>query len=113
MYIYIFLSFCRITLSEDINLMCSKAIHNLGFLNRNWSEFNNPNCLILLYLSLVRSILEFGSVVWNLTQVGLKNKLEKTQRQFFPMVAHKINLVYKPIKEVAIKCQIPTLESDD
>jgi hypothetical protein len=58
-----------VTLSEDLNFtehinqICSKAIRNLGFLKRNCSEFNNPNYLITLYFSLVRSILEFGLVV--------------------------------------------------
>jgi hypothetical protein len=67
--------------------------------------------LIILYYSLVRSILEFGSVVWNPIQVGLKNKIEIIQRRFLRMLAYKFGLVDKSVKDVAIIYQIPTLES--
>ena len=67
--------------------------------------------MIILYYSLVRSILEFGSVVWNPIQVGLKNKIEIIQRRFLRMLAYKFGLVDKSVKDVAIIYKIPTLES--
>jgi hypothetical protein len=84
------------------------AIRNLRFLKINCSEFNNPNCL---YFLLERSILEFGSDVWNPLQIGLKNKIEIIQRYFLRMIAQKFGLVCKPVKDLAIIYQIPTLES--
>jgi hypothetical protein len=52
-----------LSFSEHNNIIYNKAIRNLGFIKRNCSEFNNHNCLITLYTALVRSVLEFGSVI--------------------------------------------------
>lgn len=46
-------------------MVYEKAIKVLGFLNRASNEFKDINCLKVLYCSLVRSILKFGSIVWN------------------------------------------------
>lgn len=54
-----------LSFAEPIKQICSKCICNLGFIKKNCSKFNNHNCLIVIYLSPVRPILEFGSVVWN------------------------------------------------
>lgn len=49
----------------------------LGFIKRTCSYFNGALCLKVLYCLLVRSLLEFGMVLWNTNQSGLVNKLEK------------------------------------
>jgi hypothetical protein len=61
-------------------------------LERNYSKFNNPNCLNVLYFSLIISILEFGLVIWNPFQIELQNNLEKIQRRFLRMIAHKVSM---------------------
>lgn len=35
-----------LSFTEQVNLICSSAVWNKGFLKRNCSEFNNSNCLI-------------------------------------------------------------------
>ena len=41
-----------------------KANKMLGFIRRHSRELNDPHCLLTLYKSYVRSILEFSSTVW-------------------------------------------------
>lgn len=47
------------------NLVMNKAFKILGFVSRNTQNFKNIICLKTLYYSLVRSSLEFGSLVWS------------------------------------------------
>lgn len=54
-------------LSFKINhkMIINKSFKVLGFINRNTKGFRNPLCLKTLYTSLVRSNLDFGSVIWS------------------------------------------------
>jgi hypothetical protein len=60
----------------------------------------NIKCLKCLYLSLVRPVLESGSLVRNPRQIGLIDKIDKTHRNFIRMIAFKSNLHGLPIVEV-------------
>jgi len=73
--------------NNHITIMCNKALRVFGFIRRNCIEFKNPNCFILLYCSLVRSILEYGSVIWNPYQTGLINTIERVQKRFLRVLA--------------------------
>ena len=75
-----------ITLSEDlqwsthIQNITKKANSTLGFLRRNlknWPE----ECRKLAYISLVRSMLEYGSSIWDPYLLKDINSIEKVQRQ--------------------------------
>ncbi|KAF0714886.1 Uncharacterized protein FWK35_00033244, partial [Aphis craccivora] len=46
-----------------------KASSTLGFINRICNDFTNPDALKILYSSLVRSTLEYNSVVWSPSSV--------------------------------------------
>lgn len=78
--------------SSNIEYLCSKALRSLGFLIRNTKEFNDERCLKTLYTSLVRPILEFSSVLWNPTQIGLVESLERVQRKFLRFIGYKRKL---------------------
>ena len=45
-------------------------------------EFNDPYTTKLLYVSLVRPILEYGCVLWNLAYNIHSDKIESVQKQF-------------------------------
>ena len=75
-----------LTISEDltwkthINNISKKANSTLGFIRRNLK--NCPfECRKLAYISLVRSTLEYGSVVWDPYIQQDINAIEKVQRQ--------------------------------
>ena len=76
-----------LTISEDltwkthINNISKKANSTLGFIRRNPEKTVLLNVRKLAYISLVRSTLEYGSVVWDpYTQQDI-NAIEKVQRQ--------------------------------
>ena len=63
-------------MENTINNISKKANSTLGFIRRN--QKNCPfECRKLAYISLVRSTLEYGSVVWD----PYINAIEKVQRQ--------------------------------
>ena len=74
-----------VTLSDDltwethINNICKKANSTLGFLKRNLRNCAQ-DCRKLAYISLVRSSLEYGSIVWDPYYAKDINSLEKIQR---------------------------------
>jgi len=65
-----------LTFNEHITLMCNKTKHIFGILKQNCCEFNDPNCLKTLYCSLIRSLVEYGSIIWSPYQSGLVTKIE-------------------------------------
>jgi len=72
-----------------------KALKVLGFIRHNTWKFKNSICIKVLYCSLVRSILEYCSVVWNHLDTGIwVNKLESVQNRFLKFLATKLKLSY-------------------
>lgn len=63
----------------------------LSMIKRFSKEFNDLNVTKCLYVSLVRSILEFASVVWNPFYDCYKNKIESIQRQFLLFALKSLN----------------------
>ena len=62
--------------------MITKASKMLGFVLRNSKMFRNHNTKIILYNSLVRSILEYGSVVWRPHYATHCLRIERVQKRF-------------------------------
>jgi hypothetical protein len=105
-----------ITISEDlkfnkhINKITNKASSTLGFLKRNLKHCPS-SCRKTAYLSLVRSTLEYSSIVWDPYLQGDINKLEKVQRK----AARFISGDYKSREEGCItrilkQLELPTLQ---
>ena len=65
--------------STHISYVSKRANSILGFLRRNLRSCP-PSCKKNAYLSLVRPVLEYGSMIWNPYLKQNINKLEKTQR---------------------------------
>ncbi|KAF0754110.1 Uncharacterized protein FWK35_00019561 [Aphis craccivora] len=64
----------------------------LGFVRRQCCDFNNIICLKTLYCSLVRSGLEYGSIIWNPYQSGLIQRLDRVQCNFLRHLVFKFEL---------------------
>jgi len=47
-----------------IDKLRNSALSRLGFLKRNCSKFNNQHALKNIYVSLVRSQLEYATLIW-------------------------------------------------
>lgn len=69
--------------------MFSKAYKMLGFINRSTKKFNNPTTIKTIYCSLVRSVLEYGSLKFGVNHI---HNLNNIQFKFFLKIAHMKNL---------------------
>ena len=65
-----------------IEKMTNCGYRNLGFVKRQSKEFSDPYVTKSLYCSLVRSKLEYASVVWNMVGITESARIESVQKQF-------------------------------
>nr|CAH7715255.1 unnamed protein product [Callosobruchus chinensis] len=79
----------KMTFSFHISGIASKALKILGFVQRNSKDFS-VFAFQLLYCSLVRSILEYNSVIWSPHNVGAADSLERVQKKFLRTCAFKM-----------------------
>lgn len=70
-----------LNLDQDINATVGKAHKVLGFTKRNTKTFTSTSYFCTFYFALVRSILEYGGIVWHpylaKEQLRLKHVLNK------------------------------------
>lgn len=72
----------QLTFKMHYSETVDKANRQLGFIFKIASEFDDPLCLKSLYCSLVRSILEFASVIWSPYDAVWIARIESIQRRF-------------------------------
>ena len=73
----------------------NKAFSNLGFIKRSCIDFHNPNALKTLYFSFIRSILEYGSLIWTSASTNHLQSLDRVQNNFLRFISFqcKINRI--------------------
>lgn len=110
-----------VTLRSDLKFIThynntkNKALRVLGFINRGSKDFKNPYTYKILYLTLVRPILEYASQVWSPHYNVHVKKLESVQRRFLRSLAFKLGIkqedrYYFDFKLILDKCNLTTLE---
>jgi hypothetical protein len=99
-----------LTFSEHISYVHNEAMRMLGFIRRQCWDFNNIHCLRTLYCSLVRSNIEYGSILWNPSQSGHINSLNKIQSNFLRYLSNKF-AIHCTIDELASNLGLNTLSS--
>ena len=72
----------ELSFKDHIAFTTSKASKQLGMIFRMTKYFRDVQCLKTLYCSLVRSTLEYGSIVWAPFYSNEKNRIEAVQRKF-------------------------------
>ena len=80
--------------NDDLTFRLSKAKSTLGVIKRLAPDFKNIDALKTLYVSLVRSTLEYGSVVWSPYYSGPTTAIENVQRSFLRFIDFENNLNY-------------------
>jgi len=72
----------KLNFGEHIDTIVNRGHRMLGFIKRRSKEFNDPYITKAIYSSLVRSHLEYASVVWNGIGITASNRIESVQKQF-------------------------------
>lgn len=72
----------KVCFANHIKAMVSKAYSRLGFMKRICIKFDDPYCLKSVYVSLIRSILEYSSVIWNPGYANYNERIESIQKKF-------------------------------
>lgn len=85
-----------LSFNYQIEFITFKALHNLGFIRRNASNFDQENCLKMLYTSLVRSTLEYRSIIWSLCTQIVFQKIERVQKHFLSYASHVLKIIHLP-----------------
>lgn len=104
----------KCTFLPHIEYSCKKAKRVLGFIMRNSKDFSNVKTVTTLYSSLVRSHLEYASIIWSpLAKVRIA-QIEKVQHKFLIFIARKFfNISFACInyKDLLHKLSMDTLET--
>ena len=86
----------HLTFNDYITFITGKAIKRLGFLMRNCRDFSNINVLKQVYVSLVRPLLEYATIIWSPSTVGGINMIENVQRRCMKYLHLKAVGTYPP-----------------
>jgi hypothetical protein len=79
-----------------IDSVAGKALRVLGFIRKHFSNFDNPKCLSVLYNSHIRSLLEYGVVVWSPYTKSNMQRLDRVQNRFLGFAGHSLNVTHPP-----------------
>lgn len=83
----------------------------LGFIQRNCGDFTEKDAFKSIYCSLVRSICEYGSIIWSPYQTSYKLKLEKIQQKFLRFISFKCSIPREPHSSYTPLLAIMNLET--
>lgn len=88
----------KLSFNSHIDSIINKASIVLGCIKRWAKEFSDPYVTKLLYVSLVRPILEYVPIVWSPSYLTHINRIESVQKQFLIFCLR--NLGWDPTKRL-------------
>nr|CAH7747916.1 unnamed protein product [Callosobruchus chinensis] len=99
---------------KHIDQMVRSATRMLGFIIRNCKSFTNIDALKTLFYTLVRSVVEYGCIVWSPIYTTYISKIERVQIKFMKYLYLKSNGHYPPFnyphKDLSEQFNIVSLE---
>lgn len=93
----------KLSFKQHVLEIASSAARTLGFVIKISSNFQNTDTFKLLYNSLVRSILEYGSPVWNPDVNEYSQVLEKVQKRFLRYMYFRTHGIYPHYKSHPVR----------
>ena len=72
----------RLSFNDHIDYMVKKANRSWGIIRRYSSDISDPYVIKTLYVSFVRSILEYCSIIWSLYYAVHINRIKAVQKRF-------------------------------
>lgn len=100
----------QFTFANHINYIIPKAYSLLAFIKRNCRDFSDLYTLKLVYTSLVRSKLEYGSLIWSPFYDNHIGRLERIQKKFIKFAFRFIQF-FEPYPVYIDKCRFIHLET--
>lgn len=82
----------KLSFNEHMDLICRRASSMLGFVTRSTKDLRDPLSFKILYCSLVRSILEFASCIWNPSYNYYSGRIERIQHHALKTLGRKMGL---------------------
>lgn len=101
----------KLSFTEHYNSIIHKASNILSFIKRFTYNFNDPYTLKALYISYVRSILEYCSIVWSPYLVTHSDRIESVQKQFVLFALRKLGWSSFPLPSYDSRCMLISLDS--
>lgn len=101
----------KLSFADHVNIISAAALKTLGFIFRSTKLFTNMNALKCLYCSLVRSKLEYCSVILSPFYRVHSFHLEQVQRRFLKYLYFKIYNTY-PERNVDQRQLLDIFETD-
>ena len=81
----------KMTLTQHREKMVGKAKKIMGFLVRNTGHFRSQTTLMTLYYALIRSVLEYGTVIWNPSKPNIFTKtVERVQQRYLKLTYFRL-----------------------
>lgn len=87
----------KMSFNLHIDNIVTRANKLLGFVNRSTKLFSNTRCMIILYTSLVRSILEYCSVIWSPSYQVHIHRIEGVQKKFIRQLCFRGGIDYESV----------------
>lgn len=96
---------------EHLLSVSSRASSLLGFIMRSTRGFQSPHSIVILYKSLVRPVLEYGSVIWSPHLIGHIEILNKIQLRFVRMLGTRLGYTFlgTPVEDVMLHFDLQPL----
>lgn len=101
----------KLHFKNHIDLIVAKAFKQLGLIFRLGRVFTKEKTLKVLYNAYVRSVLEFGSVVWNPQYAVHKDRIERVQKKFLKTLDFRAGFHYDDYVESVKRHNVQSLTS--
>lgn len=82
----------NLNFQDHIECVVKKSLRVLGYVKRHSSQFKDLDSFKLLYCTLIRSILEYGSTIWSPYTKSNIDFIERVQNRFLNFIAFKFNI---------------------
>lgn len=82
----------KFTFRDHYDYIISRCNQIIGFITRITKDFKNPYSSLNLYYSMVRSILEYNSVIWTPFYIIHTKRIERVQSKFLNILRYRLGL---------------------
>lgn len=101
----------KLIFDQHITNICKKAYQMLGFILRISKSFRQANTLLVLYKTLVRSQLEYASVIWNPLYKIYSEKIEMIQKKALRSIHYRLTRSKMSYENLLKHYNIPKLSA--